>query len=905
MESTPSAARGRTALSDGQEHGRNKSTSVLKSIMAPKGHKRAPSDGASLAPAQRSRENADPRNHGGSSRPIPLLPPDHPHSSNAVLGEICNRNEAPGSPRKSREARKEERGLHKSTTSSAMLRSQSRDKDSEKASREKKHRETQASPKKPSKTKSATNLAGMFLKAKALKRPDADGQLPRDKENTTPPNSAVPSAHTPIWAEFSSEPFGDTPRSPTESATNSQDRFNDQTGLYPAHDSSPSKHRNFFDQRLYPLKLNPRDPKPQPSPSQGVASTRAIYETLSAKVGGDRKGGKPDEKESRTAHISSLVEQGDSRLPSRKNHLRQAKSEDLGGFSDLKPPSKKTDGDDAKMKVTNSGAEAAKLDKISALEGKDLDDAFEAVLDSRNIPEAMRPKMRGLKSTVKKDFIKQNQVEVPKQTNEASPRKSSFWAETMSKRPTLSRGKSADRKMESNDEAFAEDVPPTKSSKRDRPRSRTFTFSRDRDSSPSKKQRGDTSGTFGRPSEIPKSPSSQSLVSIGSNRSAKTQKSADPEEFVKYLRKVQKPEVVEVGKIHKLRLLIRNETVAWVDSFISQGGMMEIVELLHRTMKIEWREEHEDHLLHETLLCLKGLCTTDLALQKLCDIEASLFPALLAMLFDEERKGPSEFTTRGIIISLLLAHLASAAPEVLYIRAGTILSYLRDPEPPEPKQPLPFIRQMHAPRPYRVWCREVSNVTKEVFWIFLHHLNVIPLPTTPSPEDIPPAVYVERYFPGARPPVPAAPYIGGVEWDATQYLCNHLDLLNALIASLSTRQERNALRSDLRSSGWEKVMGSAFRTCKEKFYGYLHDGLRLWVAAACCDGWDVRDVRMGPKEDKPPTSPRKSPVKGGAKADKPPVLEAPKTDLPKLDWDIGNGCKDGAAAEKDDKWVLD
>ncbi len=65
------------------------------------------------------------------------------------------------------------------------------------------------------------------------------------------------------------------------------------------------------------------------------------------------------------------------------------------------------------------------------------------------------------------------------------------------------------------------------------------------------------------------------------------------------------------------------------------------------------REEHEDQLLHEALLCLKGLCSTELAAQQLCRLEGSLFPALLAMLFDKEHKGPSEFNTRGIIINLL------------------------------------------------------------------------------------------------------------------------------------------------------------------------------------------------------------------------------------------------------------
>ena len=57
-----------------------------------------------------------------------------------------------------------------------------------------------------------------------------------------------------------------------------------------------------------------------------------------------------------------------------------------------------------------------------------------------------------------------------------------------------------------------------------------------------------------------------------------------------YLRRVRKPEAVEVGRLHKLRLLLRNETVAWTDDFIGQGGLEEIVGLLHRVMEVEWRQ---------------------------------------------------------------------------------------------------------------------------------------------------------------------------------------------------------------------------------------------------------------------------------------------------------------------------
>lgn len=296
----------------------------------------------------------------------------------------------------------------------------------------------------------------------------------------------------------------------------------------------------------------------------------------------------------------------------------------------------------------------------------------------------------------------------------------------------------------------------------------------------------------------------------------------------------------------------------------------------------ECREEHEDALLHETLLCLKALCTTSLALHELSAIQSSLFPTLLAMLFDEEKKGPSEFTTRNIIISLLFTYLSASTSTDLTTRARTLLAYLRDPSQPEAAQPPGFIASMHQSRPYRVWCKEVVNVTKEVFWIFLHHLNIIPYPAYPDPLS---ANYASIHFPRDRPPVPAAPYVGGVEWEATNYVAAHLDLLNGIIAALPSREERNSLRQELRDSGFEKCMGRNLRTCKEKFYGSVHAGLSTWIGAASEDGWDMMFVMEGPRREesaaatRPSTSPKK------AKREEP----APKLEMPKLDLAVRNG----------------
>jgi hypothetical protein len=184
-------------------------------------------------------------------------------------------------------------------------------------------------------------------------------------------------------------------------------------------------------------------------------------------------------------------------------------------------------------------------------------------------------------------------------------------------------------------------------SRRSRSRTKTFTLTR-RDAS-TKKQKPD-----GRPHSIHISRSTSNLPKSSVPPSpGRGPQAACPDEFVAYLENVRDPLQMEVGRLHKLRLLLRNETVAWVDNFISLGGMFQVVDVLHRIMQIEWREEHEDQLLHEALLCLKGLCTTEVALKKLAGLADALFPKLLAMLFDEEKKGPSEFTTRGIVVNIL------------------------------------------------------------------------------------------------------------------------------------------------------------------------------------------------------------------------------------------------------------
>jgi hypothetical protein len=203
-----------------------------------------------------------------------------------------------------------------------------------------------------------------------------------------------------------------------------------------------------------------------------------------------------------------------------------------------------------------------------SLDPEDINKHLEAMLDRRNIPENQRYKMRNLADTIKMEFIRQD------------------WAE--SKGVNLIRPESHDSSTGLSGSQGQDK----------RSRGRSFTLSRNNGKksesrSPVKKSKGES--TIGRhfrsrsteslASERPSSAGSSSSSSIFS----KMKLQQGPMDYVSYLRKVQQPESVEVGKLHKLRLLLRNETVAWTEEFIRQGGMEEIVGLLHRIMEVEWR----------------------------------------------------------------------------------------------------------------------------------------------------------------------------------------------------------------------------------------------------------------------------------------------------------------------------
>ena len=195
--------------------------------------------------------------------------------------------------------------------------------------------------------------------------------------------------------------------------------------------------------------------------------------------------------------------------------------------------------------------------------------------------------MRSLDTNIKADFIK-------KDKSGSGSASSAEGVLLLASRPSTGKRSQTDVATTYNTEESIDPTGSTESPKKSRPRSRTFTFNKN-SQSPSKKQKSErpTLHQRNKSGGLTPSASSTSLVFDGAAQGStvfnKVNKPADPEDYISYLRRVQAPESVEVGKIHKLRQLLRNETVAWIDTFIMQDGMTELVELLYRIIKVEWR----------------------------------------------------------------------------------------------------------------------------------------------------------------------------------------------------------------------------------------------------------------------------------------------------------------------------
>lgn len=581
--------------------------SVLKSIMTPRNHRRNPSAG--LALSQPSTAKINPDNEG----PFNSSPSDTPShfSFGQPLGEVNqNRERARSSPRKPADSGRDVsqahgKSMHKKTKSYVSLKSLVG------GDKESKHVAQNVPVElKPKKSKSSTSLSTLLSRSKPLKGRNPDmPRLSKDKENQTPPSSAG-SDPPPIWSQYASQPVQEISHI-TRVQLNDRRSVDEEMALYTPQEYSPSKQRNFHNYQQ-PTLAKRAEPKPRPKSAYlpSAPSMSSFAGTLSGrrKVSHERvvqQGPKRD-----LINPQRMSSEEKCYIPSAQDNLNRRPS----------IQNRKTSGESFREGLTMAKRGVRVMAAVAALNGKSkeqekevkvdvkqIDNAFEALLvsseypiesgerilrnvgqDSRNVPQNMRDRMRSLDTNIKADFIKQDKAESGSVSSTASSSTSAPWSAVSTTRPTQERSHTEGGPREWNENADANVA------KKQRPRSRTFTLSKSSDS-PTKKQKSDSSDTHRRKKSTDSTPSgpSKSLNSYGAAQAAsflaKGPKSAVPEDFISYLRITQKPENIEIGKLHKLRLLLRNETVAWVDSFITKGGMTEVVGLLHRIIKVEWR----------------------------------------------------------------------------------------------------------------------------------------------------------------------------------------------------------------------------------------------------------------------------------------------------------------------------
>lgn len=183
--------------------------------------------------------------------------------------------------------------------------------------------------------------------------------------------------------------------------------------------------------------------------------------------------------------------------------------------------------------------------------------------------------MRSLNTKIKADFIRK-ETSVSGSASSSDGLASHFMNDLQDERP-----KTGERSRTDDASKASAGVDKTESSNKARPRSLTFT--RSKESVPTRKA-GPTSHSRTKSNDNTSSGAAQVFSFVN-----RVPKSAAPEDYISYLHKVQKPQLIEVARIQKLRQLLRNEAVSWVDAFITQGGMAAVVNLLYRIIEVEWR----------------------------------------------------------------------------------------------------------------------------------------------------------------------------------------------------------------------------------------------------------------------------------------------------------------------------
>ncbi|KKA20330.1 hypothetical protein T310_5633, partial [Rasamsonia emersonii CBS 393.64] len=232
-------------------------SSVLRSIIPSRGHRRSPSAGDAII--ARRMNGMNPFEAAG------FLPADHPHAQ--PLGERAHNRDAAGGVRQQKSSDK--KGLHKKTKSSVSLKTLIRDKKDSKSTDE----QALEKERKMKKAKSSASLSAILKRSQRGRKEEPSGDS-RDKENMSP----VEATASPIWAQFATQPLQE--ESGRVYVPENCRTLEEEVSLYTPRQYSPSKQRNFYDYHQPTLAKRP-DQKPRPRSDYITASTMKVKEMLS------------------------------------------------------------------------------------------------------------------------------------------------------------------------------------------------------------------------------------------------------------------------------------------------------------------------------------------------------------------------------------------------------------------------------------------------------------------------------------------------------------------------------------------------------------------------------------------------------------------------------------------------
>ncbi|KAK6536207.1 hypothetical protein TWF281_000450 [Arthrobotrys megalospora] len=311
---------------------------------------------------------------------------------------------------------------------------------------------------------------------------------------------------------------------------------------------------------------------------------------------------------------------------------------------------------------------------------------------------------------------------------------------------------------------------------------------------------------------------------------------------------------VDLGWLRRLKRMLRNERLAWVETFFEQQGLDRLLDLIKNIYELEYHDLQSGKVIKEVFLCLKAAYTAPMADARFDAIHVELFTIILSMMFDEERKKtPYEYETREAAIGIMFTYLQQAPLDQQVTRARSIIKILENPPPANSQQGPAWVEAIKQPRPFTRWSGEVARLTYETGWVWYHPGNRITLR-----EYDPEAPFSVAHFPTPRAFMAIdGGSVNSIEMNVANYAALHVEIMNAVIAYLPTRAERNNFRMGVAMSGMEKIMGQVLR-CAGKGHHYeqlanIHSALTDWVTAARADGWESWEhVRTGrfPAESK-------------------------------------------------------